>query len=138
MRRNRYILPVLVAMLVATCLGVGCLSMGPQTIEPTQLRGPYLAEVYQAGRLAKTVAVAQGSPDEQAIAAWLASHREGWTRSFVTYAPGRLVRGDGFNLNLHSGGLCVLNYSLGTDPQQVFRRVNAADAEALVAATGGE
>jgi hypothetical protein len=49
-----------------------------------------------------------------------------------------MVRGDGFNLNLLPGGVCVLNYDLDANPRQVVRQVSAVEAEALVAATGGE
>jgi hypothetical protein len=138
MRWRRYIVVALVALLVAAGVGVGCLTTTPRAVEPARLRGPYRVQVYRGGQPVRESALAPGSAEERAVCDWLAAHSDGWQPSLVTYAPGRLVRGDGFNLNLPPGGLCVLNYDLSDHPQQVVRQVVAVDAEALVAATGGE
>jgi hypothetical protein len=138
MRRRWYVAVALAALLIAAGVGVGCLATAPRAVEPAQLRGPYHVQVYRGGQPVREFDLAPGSAEERAVADWLASHPDGWRPSLVTYAPGRVVRGNGFNLNLLPGGLCVLNYSLSDRPQQVVRQVAAADAEVLVAATGGE
>ncbi|VTR99424.1 hypothetical protein [Tuwongella immobilis] len=138
MRRRWYIVGILTALLIAAGLGIGCLATASRAVEIAQLRGPYRVQVYQDGHPVRESTFAPGSAEERAIADWLAAHPDGWQRSLVTYVPGRMVRGDGFSLNLLPNGLCVLNDDLSAHPQQLVRQLPAADVEALVAATGGE
>ena len=138
MLRRWKLLSILATLLIVALVGVGCLATAPHAVETYHLSGPYRVEVYRGGRLVKESELVVGSADERAVATWLASHREGWQPSFVSYAPGRMICGDGFNLNLRPGGLCVLNYGLNVNPQQVVRQVSASETEALMAATGGE
>jgi hypothetical protein len=138
MRRRWSVVVALAALLVAAGVGVGCLATAPRAVESAHLRGPYRVQVYRDGQSVRESTLAPGSAEEQAVAAWLASHQDGWQPSLVSYVPGRRIHGDGFNLNLLPGGLCVLNYGLSDHPRQVVRQVAAADAEALVAATGWE
>lgn len=138
MRRWRYLLVALAGVLIAAGVGFGCLSNAPRAVESSQLRGPYRVEVYQGGQPTIERAVAAGSAEEKAVTDWLTVHRDGWSPSVVSYAPSRVVRGDGFNLNLLPNGLCVLNYDLSGSPRQVTRSLGPAEAEALVAAMGGK
>lgn len=79
-------------------------------------------------------ALAAGSLAERSVSAWLAAHPDGWSSSLVTYAPDRVVRGEGFDLNVLPDGRCVLNDESADNPRQVTRRVGAAELEKLVAA----
>jgi hypothetical protein len=137
MRRLNYILLAAVMFLACVSLGIGCIATASHTVEMAQFRAPYRVEASMEG-LDRTLA--PRSPGAQAVAAWLAAHEGGWSPSLITYAPGRVVRGEGFNLNLLPGGLCVLNYGPIGSPawQQVVRRVSAAEAEELAAATRRE
>jgi hypothetical protein len=138
MRRRRYLLIAFLGVLIAVGVGAGCLATAPRAVESSYLRGPFRVEVHRGGQPVSERPLAAGSAEEKAVADWLAAHGDGWSLSLVTYAPNRVVRGDGFNLNLLSDGRCVLNYDLSGSPRQVLRSVSPAEAEALVAAMGGE
>ncbi len=138
MRRHRVALLVGVALLALAGVGVGCLATASRSIEVARLRGPYRVEVHAEGRLAEQWALVAGSPAERSVTAWLATHPDGWSSSLVTHAPGRVVRGKTFNLNLLPDGQCVLNYGSADGPRQVTRQVSAAEADELVAATRPE
>ena len=50
----------------------------------------------------------QSRSEDRAIAAWLQSHDSGWRPTLVDSAPGKRVRGAGFDLNSQTNQ-CVLN-----------------------------
>jgi hypothetical protein len=136
MWRTRYLLTGVALLLACIGIGVGCLFTAGHTVEVARLRGPCDVEVHAGGRLVGERAIAPGSPEERAVADWLAAHNSGWSRSIVSYAPGRLVRGAGFTLNLLPGGRCVLNYEPagGGSWVQVERQASETEVDALAAA----
>jgi hypothetical protein len=118
------------ALSLACMVGLaGCWSLNRRPVNPARFAPPCRLETYENGRPQGERTVPPGSSDELAITTWLHVHKSGWHLDFNTYAPGRLVKGDGFNLNL-SGRVCVLNY----DPDgqgdwvQVSRTLEESDA----------
>jgi hypothetical protein len=136
MRQTRYILIGAALLLACVNFGVGCLFTTAYTVDTTRLRGPYRVEDHAGGRLVGRRELAPGSQEERAVADWLAARSGGWSRSAVTYAPGRVVRGVGFNLDLLPGGLCVLNYEPAGAATwvQVVRRVSETEVDELAVA----
>jgi|SRR6266705_6025024 len=65
---------------------------------------PITISVFKDGRLVSERRVLPPSNEHERLASWLAKHQSGWHSSFITYAPGVLVSGTNFTMNvLHSG-----------------------------------
>jgi hypothetical protein len=134
--RMRYLLTGVAFLSACIGIAVGCLFFKGHTVEVARLRGPYQVEVHAGGRLVTERAIAPGSPEERAVADWLAAHSSGWSPSIVSYAPTRVVRGAGFTLNLLPSGRCVLNYQpAGAEASvQVECQVSKTEVDVLAAA----
>ncbi len=105
-------------------VGAGC-STVPRTVAVSKLQPPYRFMVYEGGTPVSEGPVAPGSLEEQEVTRWLQSHSTDWHRTFVTYAPSHLIRGDDFNLDFR-GDECVLNYRVNSrdDWTQVCRSID--------------
>jgi hypothetical protein len=115
---------------LAGLLGVaGCLSLSQRPPKLSRLTPPYRVEVYEKGRPVVERPVASGSSDELVITRWLKNHESGWRTDLNTYAPGRRIKGDNFDLNF-SGRVCVLNHDPDDkgDWVQVSRTIDDSDA----------
>ena len=87
-------------LLVAGCGGeVDLSSIGTQPLTITR---------YQRGGASEEVRVLPPSKVHEDFTAWAAQHTTDWKRSYVSYAPGILVRGTNFSLNVHQSRV-ILN-----------------------------
>ncbi len=97
---------------IAVCLDIGCSTVASKTIDIGALPPPYRVVLNGVADSVDEREIAAGSDAAQRILAWLAANQTGWTRTYVTYAPGRVVRGDSFSLNFR-GDICVINCQNG-------------------------
>ena len=74
-------------------------ALGTQTLKITTFSG---------GRKAGERSVSPPSREHERMAAWAEQHKTGWSRSYVGYAPGTLVSGTNFSLNIHTSRV-ILN-----------------------------
>jgi hypothetical protein len=61
------------------------------------------------------------------MVAWLSQHQSGWHSSYVTCAPGVLVRGTNFTLNIQHSGVII-----NTGGRQLERDADDADFRFLL------
>jgi hypothetical protein len=86
--------------LLCSCGGeVDLSSVGTQPLTITK---------YQKGSPVKELRVSPPGKVYDELAAWATEHKKGWKTSYVSYAPGILVRGTNFRLNVLPSGV-VLN-----------------------------
>ncbi|WP_461783289.1 hypothetical protein [Prosthecobacter sp.] len=69
---------------------------------------PLKIATFRGGREVAVRNVAPPSREHELLAAWAVQHKIGWSRSYVTYAPGTLVSGTNFSLNIHTSRV-ILN-----------------------------
>jgi len=100
---------VVVAVLLTILLSFPACSVTTRTVDVARLGPAKQVQIYEGGRPVLDRPVAAGSAEERAVASWLRSHADGWRPTLVTYAPGRRVRGENFDLNFGKDQ-CVLNY----------------------------
>lgn len=67
-----------------------------------------LAITFGDGRQPRERRVFPPSREHEGLLAWAAQHKTGWSSSYVSYAPGILVSGTNFSLNIHPSGV-ILN-----------------------------
>lgn len=111
MNRSLIGFPWLLALIASTAFlafAPGC-QTATRAIDATTLGPARQVQVYERGKPISERLITAGSAEEGAVAAWLRSHADGWRTSVVTYAPGRRVQGENFDLNFHQDK-CVLNY----------------------------
>ncbi len=125
------------AILFALLPSVPACSMATRTVDVNRLGPANRVEIYEGGRPVHERPVAAGSAEEQAITSWLRSHADGWKPGLATYAPGRRVRGDNFDLNFGKDR-CVLNYRANDEGDwvQVIRPISTDDPVPDVFAPG--
>jgi len=134
MRRRWRLAKALIGVVVGLSMGVaGCQTLGHRSVDLTRLTSPDRVEIYQGGRTVAEHAVVPGSPEDSSISRWLQAHKSGWRTDYNSYAPGRRIVGDGFDLNF-SGRVCVLNYDRDGrgDWVQVSRSVDDSDSPPAV------
>lgn len=68
---------------------------------------PLTISVFKAGRPVSERHVLPPSKDHELLSSWLAHHQSGWHSSFVTYAPGVLVTGTNFTMNIQHSGVII-------------------------------
>lgn len=68
-------------------------TLGTQTLKITTFRG---------GRETGVRSISPPSREHERLAAWAEQHKKGWSSSYVSYAPGTLVSGTNFSLNIHA------------------------------------
>ncbi len=100
---------VILTTLFAPLLFVAACSVATRTVDVPKLGPANQVEIYEGGKPVLDRPVVAGSAEERAVSSWLRSHADGWQLTLNTYAPGRSVRGENFNLNFVKGR-CVLNY----------------------------
>ncbi len=124
----------LLLILCALCFtGLGCNLVSLHRTDTAALRGPYRMEVYEGGKLNVEFEIEQGSVQEQAIQTWFNKHQSGWSASLITFAPHYLIRGEGFNLSVHSDGFCILNYRIDGNWVQVTKHFQPDEIAAILA-----
>lgn len=69
---------------------------------------PLKIATFRGGREVAVRDVSPPSPEHELLAAWAAQHKTGWSSSHVSYAPGTLVSGTNFSLNIHTSRV-ILN-----------------------------
>ena len=89
----------LIALLTGCSREPDLSTLGTQTLKITTFSG---------GRETGERSVSPPSREHDRMAAWAAQHKTGWSRSYVSYAPGTLVSGTNFSLNIHASGV-ILN-----------------------------
>ena len=120
----------LAMMMTCSCF-LGC-SVASWRVPVATLKAPYKLEVTKAGEPTREVVLAPGSEDEREVVRWLAAHESGWKLDLNTYAPGRRIRGEMFDLNFYTTA-CVLNYGKpGEDRIEVSRKIDPDDVPAFL------
>lgn len=69
---------------------------------------PLTITTFSCGRQTGERRVSPPSREHEHLVAWAAQHKTGWRRSYVTYAPGTVVSGTNFSLNIHTSRV-ILN-----------------------------
>ncbi|AVP96817.1 hypothetical protein C7S18_06200 [Ahniella affigens] len=64
---------------------------------------------YSNGAVDGQCTVAVGSKAQKALNAWLVSNKTGWDYTYATYAPGTLVEGPNFSINVQEGQVIIVN-----------------------------
>jgi hypothetical protein len=98
MRALRY-LPLLA--LLTFLSGCGKIDFAPLVAQPVTI------SVFKGGRPVSERHLSPPSSEHDRLAAWLSQHQTGWHSSFVTYAPGVLVRGTNFTLNIQHSEVII-------------------------------
>ena len=96
----RLCLSVLVLLIAGCSREVDFSSIGTQPLTITR---------YLKGRASEEVRVLPRSKVHDGLVAWAVEHKKGWKRSYVSYAPGILVKGTNFSLNVLPSSV-VLNF----------------------------
>jgi hypothetical protein len=119
---------VMPATLFALMLFVSACSIATRTVDVAKLGPSNQVQIYEGGKPVVDRRVTPGSADERAVTSWLRAHADGWQSSLVTFAPGRCVRGEKFDLNFGKDR-CVLDYRVNDkgDWVQVTRPINNGD-----------
>src|SRR5437899_2366656 len=91
--------------LALTCLLTGCGGEPDLTALSSQ---PLKVTAFRDGHKVRERLILPPSREQELLAAWAAQHKRGWSLSYVTYAPGTLVTGTNFSLNIHKSGV-ILN-----------------------------
>jgi hypothetical protein len=91
---------------VFVCVLTGC---GGEVDFSSIANQPLTIQTYQNGVPSEEGRVLPPSKVHEGLVAWAAQHKEGWKRSYVSYAPGTLVAGTNFSLNILPSGV-VLNF----------------------------
>jgi hypothetical protein len=61
------------------------------------------------GAIERKCTIAVGSETRNALDSWLSSNKSGWKHTFATYAPGLLVEGRNFSINVQDAQVIVAN-----------------------------
>ena len=69
---------------------------------------PLKVATFRGGREVAMRNVSPPSREHELLSAWAALHKSGWSSSYVSYAPGTLVSGTNFSLNIHTSRV-ILN-----------------------------
>jgi hypothetical protein len=88
---------------------------------------PLTIFVFKDGRPISERHVSPPSSDHERLSSWLARHQSGWHSSFITYAPGVLVSGTNFAINVRHSSVIV-----NAGGRQLVRNANDADFEFLL------
>jgi hypothetical protein len=71
------------------------------------VKQPLTISVFKAGRPVSERHVLTPSKDHELLSSWLAHNQSGWHSSFVTYAPGTLVTGTNFAMNIQHSEVII-------------------------------
>jgi hypothetical protein len=88
---------------------------------------PLTISVFKAGRPVSERHVSPPSSDHERLSSWLVQHQNGWHSSFVTYAPGVLVSGTNFTMNIQHSRVII-----NAGGSQFVREANDADFQFLL------
>jgi hypothetical protein len=64
---------------------------------------------YSNGAVEGQCTVAVGSKTQKALNSWLSFNKSGWEYTHATYAPGTLVEGPNFSINVHDAQVIIVN-----------------------------
>jgi hypothetical protein len=68
---------------------------------------PITISVFKDGRPVSERRVSPPSSEHERLASWLAKHQSGWHSSLITYAPGMLVSGTDFTMNVQHSRVII-------------------------------
>ena len=108
---------VLAALLVVSLAGCQ-LSLSKQELSNQSLK----VAVFDGGSIMKSYQAEQGSEIHEQISNLILNTSKGWGVNFVSYAPGVMIYGDGFNINF-VGDQAVYNGATG----QMTRKIKPHD-----------
>lgn len=103
---------------VAICFLLGACSRSPEIV----FVQPYAYYQYQKGQLHYKKDIAQNSSICQKFVEWCKRNKSGWNSSCTTYAPGKIIKGENFSLNMLNNNLLVLNYKTCDDEWKQFTK----------------
>jgi hypothetical protein len=89
---------------LASVLVIGCRSTEDFA---RYLEQPLQVRVSASGQPAEQRTISPESKEHQLLVSWLTEHKSGWKQSLVTYAPGVLVSGTNFTMNIHSSRVII-------------------------------
>jgi hypothetical protein len=88
---------------------------------------PLTISVFKAGRPVSERHVSPPSSDHERLSSWLAQHQSGWHSSYITYAPGVLVSGTNFTMNIQHSSVII-----NAGGKQVVRDADDSDFQFLL------
>ena len=106
-RRFLHTLPLLICLILPMLSGCQ-LSLSKQELADQPLK----VSIFDAGRLMKSYDAQPDSLLHGQISDLILLKSKGWSPNFVTYAPGVMIYGDGFNINF-LGEIAVYNGATG-------------------------
>jgi hypothetical protein len=71
------------------------------------IQQPLTISVFKGGHLVSERHISPPSGDHERLVSWLTQHKDGWHRSYVTYAPHVLVSGTNFTMNIQHSGVVI-------------------------------
>jgi hypothetical protein len=92
---------------------------------------PITISVFKNGHPISERSVSPPSSEHEQLSSWLAGHQTGWHSSFITYAPGVLVSGTNFTINIQHSEI-IIN-AVG---KQYVRDANESDFQFLLHKSG--
>jgi hypothetical protein len=98
-----------------------------QTDLTSLVQQPLSISVFNGGRPVSERQVLPPSKDHELLSSWLAQHQSGWHSSFVTYAPGVLVTGTNFTMNIQRSAVII-----NAGGKQFVRNANDSDFQFLL------
>jgi hypothetical protein len=116
--------PLILSLLLMVASLSGCkISISEQELSGQSLR----VSVHDSGMEMKSFTAEAGSPLHQQITQMLIFNTDDWTPNFVTYTPGVVVYGKGFNIN-YLGEQAIYNGATG----QLTHKVMMSDYSFLI------
>jgi hypothetical protein len=88
---------------------------------------PLTISVFKGGRPVSERHLSPPSSEHDQLTAWFSQHQSNWHSSYVTYAPGVLVSGTNFELNIQH-----LRVIINTGGRQLERDADDADFQFLL------
>jgi hypothetical protein len=88
---------------------------------------PLTISVFKGGRSVSERHLSPPSSEHDRLAAWFSQHQSGWHSSYITYAPGVLVDGTNFTLNIQHSEVII-----NTGGRQLERDADDADFQFLL------
>ena len=91
------------------------------------IQQPLTISVFKAGHPVSERHVSPPSSDHERLSSWLTQHQNGWHSSYITYAPGVLVSGTNFTMNIQRSSVII-----NAGGRQLVRDANDADFQFLL------
>lgn len=109
-----------IALILLAGTSSGCFAPA-KNLNVTKMGPPYEITAFEQGKPIGRRKLAAMSADEQVIAQWLETNRQGWRPTSRDVPPQRVVKGDGFTLNFTENE-CIM--FIPPDPKSKDKRAH--------------